>query len=232
MKRKIFSLTAFFAIVLITTTSCNKQNSFQFLKYGGVIFQTIDENQTYLEPYVAFITTAPMTDGEIIYKGAPLMGRMVGDDIYEMTSTTCDDISELIGTYYLEALDAENKIETTVSISVNKSKLFSEKIEVSDFEYKENKLIANFTTLDNGDAYGFYIIPVKDGKRSPRIEAIDAYNNKKSGDVQEVELSFSSDFTYDSVIIYPVVLANSSATPVFMLGQGKILQKNGSSFDE
>jgi len=232
MKRKIFSFTALLTLVLFTTTSCNKQDRLQFLNYGGIVFQTIEEDQTYLEPYVAFITSAPMTDGSIVYKGSPAMGRMVGDNIYEITSIICYDLSELTGAYHLKASDAENTIEADFSISVGNGKLFTERMEVSDFEYKENKLIAKFTTLDNADAYGFYIIPVKDGKQFPRISASDKYSTKKAGDIQEVELSFSSAFIYDSVIIRPAVISNSDKTPVVMLGEGKIVEKGGTSFKE
>lgn len=234
MKRTIFSLLVLTSITLSLFTSCNKKgNTLQFEIMGAVVYQSFDEGDVNFIPYVAFGTNLPMTQASILYKGIEKRGVFAGDVIYEMSPQVYTDISEFTGAYNVTASNADSSIEYDIHISLTNSNLFDSDIEVSDFEYKDGKLVAKFKTLTAGSAYGFQIVPIVDGKEVSRMARHDLYTVKQSGDIQSVELEFNSaNINAGSVKIYPVAFSlGENRTPILLLGTAKTLKENGTAFE-
>ena len=241
--KKINYLVKFFVVAVLAgvVMSCLKANNdFGFIQGGGYIIQEYIGETPYYYPYVSFaVTNGDLASGSVKKGDEVLEGNMTIENIYEIMPSHKTSLSDVNGTYTLQATSTEGKsISATLNFGVDTSKKLG-MIEVVDLQYSAGKIILKVRDVVNATALGVSIDPDSDLPSYSRILRLNLQWNKNeiqfSNGVYTITLDFDStqdigDYNY--VRISPIATYNSSHGNILMQGPGKVLWKGSSEMYE
>lgn len=223
--------------LLMAFTACKSDDP----KFGpsSYLFYVMQEG-TEFSPYMILYTAYGELKSATITKGGlPLYGKVYPEYGIYLISPNHNSVpllNSLSGTYIFDVVSAKDETaQASVTVDFSKYKELGE-VEVSNFIYENEMLMAKFEPVENADYYAFYVEAYIDGKLTDDyFHNIFVDGGTSSTAPREVSTTFrAANLRYDQVRITPVASIQQAYgyPPVYRkAGESRILKKGGTAFE-